>query len=253
MRVHIVNPSHFSFGLSMITPRWLYVLAAATPTKWGDPVLSDEMLEPFDTGQLEKGDIIGIGIHTGNALVGYQRSIVLDVPGTTRDIVTAGTALDGWPVELADTAGLRANVGELEAAGQLGFDHEIETAGQQKARQQMDRADLVVLVFDSSRPWSLQNTALAEAWPNSLQVHNKCDLVSGKTDHRPGLQVSALSGEGVDVLVGELGRQLVPNPPPAGSAVPFTTEQVDSFVRATEAITAGETTVAAELLQKLGQ
>ena len=72
MRVHIVNPSHFSFGLSMITPRWLYVLAAATPTKWGDPVLSDEMLEPFDTGQLEKGDVIGIGIHTGNALVGYN-------------------------------------------------------------------------------------------------------------------------------------------------------------------------------------
>ena len=71
MRVHIVNPSHFSFGLSMITPRWLYVLAAATPTKWGDPILSDEMLEPFDTDRLGKGDVIGIGIHTGNALVGY--------------------------------------------------------------------------------------------------------------------------------------------------------------------------------------
>ena len=72
MRVHIVNPSHFSFGLSMITPRWLYVLAAATPTKWGDPILSDEMLKPFDTDRLEQGDVIGIGIHTGNALVGYR-------------------------------------------------------------------------------------------------------------------------------------------------------------------------------------
>ena len=72
MRVHIVNPSHFSYGVAMITPRWLYVLAAATPAKWGDPVLSDEMLEPFDAGQLEQGDVIGIGIHTGNALVGYQ-------------------------------------------------------------------------------------------------------------------------------------------------------------------------------------
>ncbi len=72
MRIHIVNPSQYSFGVSTMTPRWLYVLAAATPAKWGDPVLSDEMLEPFDTGQLEKGDIIGIGIHTGNALVGYQ-------------------------------------------------------------------------------------------------------------------------------------------------------------------------------------
>jgi radical SAM superfamily enzyme YgiQ (UPF0313 family) len=50
----------------------MYVLAAATPAKWGDPVLSDEGLEPFDTEQLEKGDIIGIGLHTGNALVGYE-------------------------------------------------------------------------------------------------------------------------------------------------------------------------------------
>ena len=72
MRVHIVNPSHFSFGTGLITTRWLYVLAAATPAKWGDPILTDEILDPFDPDQLEAGDVIGIGIHTGNALVGYQ-------------------------------------------------------------------------------------------------------------------------------------------------------------------------------------
>ena len=72
MRVHIVNPSHFSFGTGFITPRWMYVLAAATPAKWGDPILHDESLVPFDTDQLEMGDIIGIGLHTGNALVGYE-------------------------------------------------------------------------------------------------------------------------------------------------------------------------------------
>src|SRR4029453_3197945 len=43
-----------------------------------------------------------------NALAGYQRTIVSHVPGTTRDVVTTTTAIDGWPVELADTAGLRA-------------------------------------------------------------------------------------------------------------------------------------------------
>ena len=53
-----------------MTPRWLYVLAAATPAKWGDPILRDEMLEPFDHGQLESGDVIGIGIHTGHAIAG---------------------------------------------------------------------------------------------------------------------------------------------------------------------------------------
>ena len=71
MRVHIVNPSHFSYGTGFITPRWMFVLAAATPAKWGDPILSDESLEQFDTDRLEKGDVIGIGLHTGNALVGY--------------------------------------------------------------------------------------------------------------------------------------------------------------------------------------
>ena len=50
----------------------MFVLAAATPSKWGDPILSDESLEPFDTDRLEKGDVVGIGIHTGNALVGYE-------------------------------------------------------------------------------------------------------------------------------------------------------------------------------------
>ena len=72
LRVYIVNPSHFAFGSAIITPRWLYVLAAATPPEFGDPILIDETLEPFDASRLEPGDVIGIGIHTGNALVGYQ-------------------------------------------------------------------------------------------------------------------------------------------------------------------------------------
>ena len=72
MRVYLVNPSHVSFGVAVITPRWLYVLAAATPTGWGDPILCDETLEPFDPEQLAPGDVVGIGIHTGNALRGYE-------------------------------------------------------------------------------------------------------------------------------------------------------------------------------------
>ena len=52
-----------------------------------------------------------------NALVGYQRAIVHDQPGTTRDVVTALTALEGWPIELCDTAGWRESDDELETAG----------------------------------------------------------------------------------------------------------------------------------------
>ena len=72
MRVHLINPSGVSFGTAVITPRWLYVLAAATPANFGDPFLVDETLEPVDPLDINAGDIVGIGIHTSNALRGYQ-------------------------------------------------------------------------------------------------------------------------------------------------------------------------------------
>jgi hypothetical protein len=72
MRVHLVNPSDLSFGTAVITPRWLYVLAAATPDRYGIPSIVDETLEPFDQAAVGPGDVVGIGIHTGNALRGYR-------------------------------------------------------------------------------------------------------------------------------------------------------------------------------------
>jgi tRNA A37 methylthiotransferase MiaB len=71
-RVHLLNPSHVSFGVAVITPRWLYVLAAATGKEWGDPVIVDESLDPIDTSTIAAGDVVGIGIHTGNARRGYE-------------------------------------------------------------------------------------------------------------------------------------------------------------------------------------
>ena len=71
MRVHLVNPSDLSFGTAVITPRWLYVLAAATPERFGEPIIVDETLEPVDLNRIEAGDVVGIGIHTANALRGY--------------------------------------------------------------------------------------------------------------------------------------------------------------------------------------
>jgi hypothetical protein len=68
MRIHLINPSHVSFGVAVITPRWLYVLAAATPSRYGDPHITDETLERFDPSTIAEGDVVGIGIHTGNAL-----------------------------------------------------------------------------------------------------------------------------------------------------------------------------------------
>jgi ABC-type transport system substrate-binding protein len=61
-----------SFGVAVITPRWLYVLAAATGTRWGDPHLIDETLDVTDFDTIAQGDVVGIGIHTGNAKRGYE-------------------------------------------------------------------------------------------------------------------------------------------------------------------------------------
>src|SRR5450755_2962016 len=72
MRVHLVNPSDNSFGTAVITPRWLFVLAAATPEAAGDPILVDESLEQIVPESIQPGDIVGVSVHTGNALRGYQ-------------------------------------------------------------------------------------------------------------------------------------------------------------------------------------
>jgi hypothetical protein len=72
MRVHLVNPSDISFGTAVITPRWLYVLAAATPHRFGAPAVIDETLEPFDPDSVRPGDVVGIGVHTANVLRGYE-------------------------------------------------------------------------------------------------------------------------------------------------------------------------------------
>ncbi|MCU1323760.1 MAG: Radical domain protein [Acidobacteriaceae bacterium] len=72
MRVHLVNPSDNSFGTAVITPRWLFVLAAATPAVAGDPILVDESLDQIVPESIHPGDIVGISVHTGNALRGYE-------------------------------------------------------------------------------------------------------------------------------------------------------------------------------------
>ena len=160
-----------------------------------------------------------------NALVGYGRSIVHDTAGTTRDVVTARTAIDGWPVLLADTAGLGAGGDALERAG-------IELA-----HQQLARADLVLLVFDLSVPWSEADQALLDGLPGALPIHNKSDAALAAGAGRPaGLTLSALGGQGLDALLGQIGHALVPHPPPPGAAVPFAADQVEALRRMREGL-----------------
>lgn len=146
-----------------------------------------------------------------NALVGYSRCVVSPTPGTTRDIVTTAIALDGWPIELIDTAGLRDAIEPLEAAG---------IARATEAHQDADR---ILWVVDASTPPG----DLPRPSESNIAVINKIDRAAAwDLDTLPAaIRVSASTGQGVDALAAEMVRRLVPRPPFTGEAVPITTLQ----------------------------
>jgi radical SAM superfamily enzyme YgiQ (UPF0313 family) len=106
--VHLVNPSHVSFGIGVITPRWLYVLAAATPDSYGTPVIVDETLETIDLSTIKRGDVVGIGIHTGNALRGYEVGVAARQAGAT--VIYGGIHATLYPDEARDLGAAHAVV-----------------------------------------------------------------------------------------------------------------------------------------------
>jgi tRNA modification GTPase len=195
-----------------------------------------------------------------NALVGYRRSIVFDQPGTTRDVVTTVTAIDGWPIELSDTAGLRAS------------DDPLESAGVELAERQMAAADCIVFVSDAADARSLPAvgvqalacTRQAEAWTPmgvpgaTIEVYNKCDLLSlrGETnrvrdDHALPLLTSAVTGDGLPELAAAIVRRLVGIVPQPGDAVPFANSQIERIQHAIDAIDRGDSPSVRTLLEPL--
>ena len=103
MRVHLVNPNDTSFGIGVITPRWLYVLAQATPDTYGVPLLTDETLAPFDLETVAPGDVVGIGIHTGNVHRGYE--IGRQVREHGANVVYGGIHATLYPDESLESGG----------------------------------------------------------------------------------------------------------------------------------------------------
>jgi tRNA modification GTPase len=129
-----------------------------------------------------------------NRIARRDAAIVSPIAGTTRDVVEVAIDLAGYPVVLADTAGLRHSADP------------IEREGLRRARRRAAEADIRLFVFDARRPTEAQAAA---AWPASgtIRVANKIDLLpGGRADFPSGaLPVSALSGEGVDALLAALG------------------------------------------------
>jgi tRNA modification GTPase len=167
-----------------------------------------------------------------NALAGYQRSVVAPIPGTTRDVVTTALAFAGWPVELADTAGLRAAAEELEEAGIA------------RARATLAAADLAVWVLDATmppiEPDEETRTALADR--PLLRVVNKVDQPAAwpLETARADVQVSALTGAGVADLAERIAAALVPEAPPAGAAVPYPPAVAEQLRAARNALGIGD-------------
>lgn len=182
-----------------------------------------------------------------NALVGYSRTIVFDQPGTTRDVVTALTALDGWPIELSDTAGLRAS------------DEPLEQAGIALARRKIISADCIVLVFDATQKTPADVKAFIGEFPDSIAVVNKIDLsstdefrsvIAAKFNRSP-LATSAVTGQGITELAAAIVRRLVPLSLSAGDAVPFTAGQVSQLNSAREALASGDIMAARRAIAEL--
>jgi tRNA modification GTPase len=175
-----------------------------------------------------------------NAMLGYARAIVDPQAGTTRDLVTALTAIDGWPVELCDTAGLR------EA------DHPVEQAGVAVARRSLAKADLVLLVFDLGEPWCAANDELLAVYPKALVVHNKADLTESVDAARPaGHRTSALAKQGIVELLEAIAGRFVPRAVEPGVAVPFAADQVNALLRASQALSTGKSAGARRELQRI--
>ena len=132
-----------------------------------------------------------------NQLARREAAITSPIAGTTRDVIEVAIDLAGYPVMLADTAGLRDSADV------------IEQEGLRRALKRAEEAELRLFVFDATRPEDAQGAA---AWPgpDTLLVANKIDLASGR-DAPPlarAIPVSALTGEGLPKLIAALSSRV---------------------------------------------
>ena len=170
-----------------------------------------------------------------NALAGYQRAIVTDIPGTTRDTVEVKVELAGVPFRLVDTAGVRES------------DDPIEQMGVARSRQAMEAASLILVVWDGSQPVTGEDRAIlaqaADGRPVVL-VWNKSDLEGGPLpagalpENVTPVEVSAVTGQGLDELERTLAKLADLSDDGRPDEVLTNARQAEAVGRAREAVTA---------------
>ena len=169
-----------------------------------------------------------------NAMLGWDRAIVTDIPGTTRDTVEERCELGGVPLRLIDTAGLRET------------DDPVEKLGVERSRRAMEEAGLIFAVVDMSADLTEEDREMLRAVEETgkpwIFVVSKRDLVKNSRSiglaggETPSVEVSALTGEGLDRL-GKLVAELFPKE----DAVPYgqlltNARQEEAAGRAREAV-----------------
>lgn len=175
--------------------------------------LQNKILNPIETliRSVSSGKIIREGIsvviagrpNVGkssllNTLLREERALVTPLPGTTRDTIEESIVIDGIPVHLVDTAGIRAH------------NDVVEELGMERARRKMDAADLVLFLIDASQPLTERDLELYTTIEGKqhIVVFNKTDRstekellgLHGKFDHETRVEISAKENVGIDTL-----------------------------------------------------
>jgi len=166
-----------------------------------------------------------------NRLIERDRAIVTATPGTTRDLVTEHVSLDGIPVQLIDTAGLRDSTDEAESIGIA------------KSREAMAEADIVLVVLDATEPPHLEDQSAIDArqhLPN-LIVINKIDIAPVTQHPREALKTSALTGHGIPELRRAILSRLTQETPAAETAILTNLRQQQAVTAAIAALDRAKT------------
>jgi len=183
-----------------------------------------------------------------NALSGHDSAIVTEIPGTTRDVLREQIELDGIPVHLADTAGIRETSDRIEAEGV------------RRARQALESADIVLLVEDVTAAQE-ENASLAAELASKagcIRVANKIDLETAANNEQtvqggsaPDVRISAKTGQGMDELRARI-RAAVGAADHAEGSFSARQRHIDALNRAGRHLAAGkeqlEVSLAGELL-----
>lgn len=212
----------FSFGLGLTTPRSVVL---------------------FGKPNVGKSSLI-------NRMVGFQRVIVNEQAGTTRDVVSQKTAFEGWPVELKDTAGLRETK------------NKIESMGVGKAKDEIEKADLRVVVLDhaelsaSQGQLNVDDLRLLEQTDPDLVVFNKSDLNGQPCQgfelscSAGCISVSAETGQNIELLMKTAAACLVPEVPHRETWFPVSLWQAETLRSVISLVRSGSYDSAIELLSQ---